>query len=181
MLIILGGLPGSGKSTIARALARELDAVHIRIDSIEQALRESGLTAPMNDSGYRVGYAIAEDNLKIGRIVIADSVNPWPVTRDAWLAVSRAAAVHAIEVEIVCSDHQEHRRRVDTRTSDIAGLRLPTWQEVVERDYRPWPRATVVIDTARGTIQEQLSALRAALVSAGAREESSRSLRIRES
>ena len=39
MLIIFGGLPGSGKSTIARALALRLGAVYLRIDTIEQAIR----------------------------------------------------------------------------------------------------------------------------------------------
>jgi predicted kinase len=42
VLIILAGLPGTGKTTIARLLARRLGAVHVRIDSIEQAIRDSG-------------------------------------------------------------------------------------------------------------------------------------------
>ena len=60
MLISLAGLPGVGKTTIARSLARQLDAVHIRIDSIELAIRESGVTVvSIDDAGYRVGYAVA--------------------------------------------------------------------------------------------------------------------------
>jgi len=75
MLIILGGLPGTGKTTIARELARQLGAVHVRIDSIEEAILDSGVwSSPINDAGYRVGYAVAADNLRIGRTVIADSV-----------------------------------------------------------------------------------------------------------
>jgi predicted kinase len=103
MLIILGGLPGTGKTTIARELARQLDAVHLRIDSIEQAIRESGIAeGPMNDAGYRVGYAVAEDNLRVGRLVIADSVNPIPASRDAWRAVAKRAGARANELDIVC-------------------------------------------------------------------------------
>jgi len=75
MLIILGGLPGTGKTTIARELARQLGAVHVRIDSIEEAILDSGVwSSPINDAGYRVGYAVAADNLRIGGTVIADSV-----------------------------------------------------------------------------------------------------------
>src|SRR6185503_20099992 len=101
MLIILGGLPGVGKTTIARELARQLGAVHIRIDSIEQAIRESGVAAvSLDDAGYRAGYAIARDNLGLGHIVIADCVNPLPVTRNAWVDVAGHAQVGATEVEI---------------------------------------------------------------------------------
>lgn len=47
MLIILGGLPGVGKTTLAGAIG----AVHVRIDSIEQALRDAGaLGGPMDDA-----------------------------------------------------------------------------------------------------------------------------------
>ncbi len=123
MLIILGGLPGVGKTTIARELARHIGAVHVRIDSVEQALRASGtVSGPMDESGYLVGYAIAEDNLRIGQAVIADSVNPLNVTRDAWVAVANRLLVAAVEIEITCDDLNEHRRRVETRISEIAGF-----------------------------------------------------------
>jgi predicted kinase len=165
MLIILGGLPGVGKTTLARELARQLGAVHVRIDSIEQAIRASGVVAgSLDDAGYRAGYAIAEDNLSLGHTVIADCVNPLPVTRNAWVDVASRARVGATEIEITCSDPQEHRRRVETRTTDVPGLRLPTWQEVVERDYRPWDRERIVIDTAHAGVEQNLKTLRAALV-----------------
>lgn len=77
MLIIFSGLPGSGKSTIARALARRLRAVYLRIDTIEQAIRaaEQG-DNEMGPAGYFVAYGLARENLALGSIVITDSVNP---------------------------------------------------------------------------------------------------------
>jgi predicted kinase len=123
-LIILAGLPGSGKTTIARAAARQLGAVHVRIDSIEQAMRESGaMTGPLDDAGYRVGYAVAGDNLRIGRIVVADSVNPLQMTRDAWVAVAQRERAAHVEVEIVCSDPIEHRDRVERMRPPLLGRR----------------------------------------------------------
>jgi predicted kinase len=152
MLISFGGLPGTGKTTIAREVARELAAVYLRIDSIEHAMREAGWQ--IESEGYRVARAVADDNLRLGRIVLADCVNPWPLTRSEWRAVADRAGVPTLEVEIVCSDPHEHRRRVETRTADIPGHRLPTWQEIVARDYREWDTHPVVIDTARLTVEQ---------------------------
>ena len=164
MLIILGGLPGVGKTTIGRELCRQIGALHLRIDSIEQALRARAIRkVPMDDAGYLVGYAIAEDNLRLGRAVVADSVNPLAVTRDAWRAVGKRAQVNALEIEITCSDSREHRGRVETRRSDIAGLTLPTWQEVIDREYQPWDGERLVIDTAHMPVAESVRMIRRAL------------------
>jgi predicted kinase len=157
MLIVLSGLSGVGKTTIARELARAMDAVHVRIDSIEQALRNAGVK--VEGEGYSVAYAVAEDNLRRGRIVVADCVNPWPLTRNEWRCVADRAGVRAIDVEIVCSDPDEHRRRVEARLSDITGHRLPTWSEVIARDYRAWNGERFVIDTARLNVEQSVRAI----------------------
>jgi predicted kinase len=164
MLIIFGGLPGAGKTTIARELARQIEATYLRIDSIEQAIRDSeALSRPVNDVGYRVGYAVAEDNLRVGRTVIADSVNPVQLTRDAWVAAAKRAQAIAVEIEVVCSDLDEHRRRVEGRVTDIQGARLPTWQQVLLRDYRPWHRDRLVIDTVCRSVAQNVETIREAL------------------
>jgi predicted kinase len=161
VLIIFGGLPATGKTMIARELARQIGAMHLRIDSIEQALRDSGaVPEPLNDVGYRIGYAIAEDNLRIGRTVVADSVNPLACTRDAWVEVANRARVNAFEIEVQCSDLNQHRRRVETRSSDISALRLPTWEEVLSREYQPWNREHLVIDTADCTVDKSVRVIR---------------------
>jgi predicted kinase len=161
VLIVLSGLPGVGKTTIARALAAELQAVHVRIDSIEHALRSAGWN--VDSEGYRVAYAIAEDNLRLGRTVVADCVNPWPATRREWSLVADRAAVRALPVEVLCSDVDEHRRRVEARVADIAGHRLPTWADVIERDYRPWDVDRLVVDTARLNVQQSVQTILSAI------------------
>jgi adenylosuccinate lyase len=43
---------------------------------------------------------------------------------------------------------------------DVPGLALPGWQDVVERDYEPWNRSRIILDTAACTVAEALKELR---------------------
>jgi len=158
MLIILGGLPGTGKTTISKEIAKKLKAVYLRIDTVEQAIKRIiPQTQHLNDSeGYSLSYAIAKDNLQLGLTVVADSVNPLSITRSAWRGIAREANTDFIEIELVCSNKEEHKQRIETRTSDIIGLKLPTWEDVLSREYETWDTNQFIIDTSRNTIEETL-------------------------
>jgi predicted kinase len=167
-LIIFSGLPGVGKTTLAQGLARELGAVYLRIDTIEQAMLGPGRLQSPGEEGYRVAYAVAEENLRMGRIVVADSVNPLWITRQAWRDAASRAGERFVDVAIRCSDRAEHRRRVETRKTDVPGLRPPTWQDVIEREFEAWDDESVEIDTAGQSIEQSYAALRTALSVYGA-------------
>jgi predicted kinase len=148
-LIVLAGLPGTGKSAIAVPLAKRMRAAYLRIDTIEQSMANSGeLSTAPHAVGYLTGYALAADQLRVGLSTVAECVNPLKTTRDAWHQVAVEQDCWIIQVELVCSDPDEHRRRVEGRSSDIRGLVLPTWQQVRERYYEPWDRDHLVIDTS---------------------------------
>jgi predicted kinase len=151
LLIVFGGLPGTGKTTIARELTRRFAASYLRIDTIEQRLRQAGLA--VGAAGYMIANALAVENLTIGRTVIADCVNPVAASRNGWRETADQCAARLIEIELICSDAAEHRRRVESRAVDISGHRQPTWDEVVKRDYEPWDREHLVLDTAADTVE----------------------------
>lgn len=153
-LIVFAGLPGVGKSTIAREVAAALGAVWLRIDTMDQAIWASG-TAPVDlrDWTYRAAQAVALDNLRLGRDVVGDCVNDWTAARDGWQAAGDAAGAEVTWLEIVCSDPDEHRRRVETRVVDVPGLVPPDWAAVAGRDYHAFDRPCVTIDTAGRTVE----------------------------
>ncbi len=157
-LYIFSGLPGSGKTTMSQALARRVGAAHVRIDTIEQAMREL-YSVDVEGEGYELAYRLAADNLRLGLSVVADSCNPIELTRRAWERVAVDAGAQYVNIEVVCSDPQEHRRRVETRPAAVPGLRLPTWQEVTERRYDGWTVERLVLDTCARSKQECLDEL----------------------
>lgn len=158
VLVVISGLPGSGKSTVASALAEGTGTAFVRVDRIEQAIVEwTSLAHPVGPVGYAVAHEFAREQLALGLDVIVECVNPVALTRDAWVTTARECGAAIVEVEIVCSDEAEHRRRVETRGSDVVGLVKPTWAEVVSRDYDVWDRDRLVVDSARTTIEEAVS------------------------
>jgi predicted kinase len=151
VLYIFGGLPASGKSTLARHLSRATGSVYIRIDSIEEAILANGeLIGP---EGYEAAYNFAGDNLDNGLSVVADSVNSIEVTRSAWREVAMSRGLMYREIEIVCSDRAEHQARVEERESQSKIARVLTWKEIENREYEPWENSWV-FNTAGETKEE---------------------------
>ena len=162
MLMVVCGLPAAGKTTLSRVLASGLGSVHLRIDTIEQAIVRSGVAArPLGPVGYTVAHALAADHLRQGLIVVAECVNPLAVSRDGWQGLAEGLSVPFAEVEVVCTDPDEHRRRVRERTVDIPGLPLPSWEEITGNPYEPWTREHIVVDTAHRTVEACAQEVRA--------------------
>ena len=138
-LVVFAGLPGVGKTTLSALLAARLAAALIRVDAIEAAVVTAGLaTSPVGPVGYLVAHRIAAGCLAVGTSVVVDAVNPVPAARQGWPGLAAETSSSLLVVEVVLADEQEHRRRVEARRSDLAGLVVPTWADVQRSDYQPW-------------------------------------------
>lgn len=157
VLIALSGLPGVGKTTLARRLAELIPgAVHIRIDTIEAALNQAGIVDRAGgwdafpDVGYQIAWAMTRDHLRTGHSVVGDSVNPIAMTREGWASCARDTGSPLLNIEVACTDANQHRRRVEERDSNLPGLTVPTWEQVEQRVYEPWSDAVTLVDSANG-------------------------------
>ncbi|MEM9766593.1 MAG: AAA family ATPase [Cyanobacteria bacterium P01_D01_bin.71] len=157
-LYIFSGLPGTGKTTLAKRLSEKIKAAYLRVDTIEQGIRDL-CSFEVEGEGYGLAYRIASDNLLVGNNVVSDSVNPIEVTRNEWEQVANNASAEFINIEILCSDKQEHKHRIETRDADIQNLFLPSWKKVQERTFEVWNKERIIIDTAGSSVEQSLSAL----------------------
>jgi predicted kinase len=149
VLVVFGGLPATGKTAIARAVAQASQAAYVRVDAIEAALLRAGLASSqtgLGPAGYVVAVAVAETALGAGSTVVVDGVNPVEPARAGWRSLAERAAVELLFVEVTCSNPDLHRQRALARSSDFAELAPPTWAQITDRQYEAWTDPTLVID-----------------------------------
>jgi predicted kinase len=154
MLIVMAGLPGSGQSTVAVGVARQLQCAMVSVDPIEAAMWRSGISRaqPTGLAAYVVAEAIAEQQLRFGHDVIVDAVNDVQPARQQWRDLAGRFGEAPIFVEVFCSDPVEHRRRLETRQRDLPGLLEPHWDSLAERKthFDEWTGARLKVDSMCG-------------------------------
>ena len=95
----------------------------------------------------------------LGHTVVAESVNPIQATREAWQLVATETGVPALEIEVVCSDLEQHKARYLARVADIEGLEYGPWEDVLTREYEDWATRDLQIDTANSTMAQSCAEL----------------------
>lgn len=162
-LLVVSGLPGTGKTTLAKKLVRELQAVYLRVDVVETPLTRVGID--VGPLGYEIVSELAASNLGMGLSVLVDLVNPLPITRRIWTDMSTELGVGLVVFECQVPDADEHRRRVEARLPDLPGQVLPTWPDVLAREYVPWdedrdgPRVLVDMTDSEAGVRLALEAM----------------------
>ena len=158
-LIVLSGLPGSGKSTVAEGLSRALSLPVFSIDPIEAAMWRAGLAKTQTGiAAYDVAIALADEHLRLGHSVIVDAVNPIEAPRAAWRDLGAKYRADLKIIECICTDETVHRRRIEARIRNIPGMLEVTWERVLQRraEYEAWADERLVLDTSANSPQQLL-------------------------
>jgi predicted kinase len=169
MLIVMAGLPGAGKSTIAEVIGNRLGFAVLSVDPIESAILSAGIDSdePTGLAAYLVAEAIADAALANGQSIIVDAVNAVDPAREQWIGLAQKYGESLRFIEVQCSDPELHRSRLENRNRTLAHLEEPTWHAVEQSldDYADWtgesaavPRIT--LDSVQGlgvTVEKALA------------------------
>jgi predicted kinase len=158
VLIAISGLPGTGKSVVAAAFADRLQATHLSVDPIEDALLGAGLP-PNRATGvaaYEAARVMAEQNLVLDASVVVDAVNDSEPARSTWRVAAANAGAELAFVLLTLDDETEHRRRLEGRVRDLVHVPEPSWTDVLARAaaYEPWTEGTCLRVDAQRTVDE---------------------------
>lgn len=82
------------------------------------------------------------------------------MTRKEWNDVASILNADFVNIEVICSDKMEYRNRVENRKVGVENLKLPTWEEVINREYHKWNEPRILIDTSRQTIDQSFNLLK---------------------
>jgi len=125
----MSGAPGSGKTTVARALGQATGAVVIDHDITKSALLAADMAASLaGRASYQVLNAVARDLLQQGHSVIFDSPCFYEELLARGIELAEECGATYRYVECMLNDLNELDRRLTTRTrmpSQIAGIYAP--------------------------------------------------------
>jgi predicted kinase len=162
-LIVFSGLPGTGKSTLAEIVGKQLQVPVFAKDWLEATLLRNGLQPTLNEKslgyvGYELLTVLAERQLTLGQSVILDSVASTHAIRNTWKELATRYRADMRVIECVCSDQAMYRARLRTRERNIPGWHELGWSDIetVRQYYQAWDEDRLVLDMAN-PIDENLS------------------------
>lgn len=150
-IIVVSGLPGVGKSTLAEGIVVKLKFPLFSVDPIESSIIKSGIAKSFETglAAYLVVEMLAAEQLKLDLSVIIDAVSPVKEARDMWRGLSKRYDARLIVVECVL-ESELHKKRVAARVRNMHGIPEVTWEDVENRrkEYLTWTEERLTIDTA---------------------------------
>ena len=149
-IILIGGVPGTGKTTLAKAISTNLNITLLNKDNLEATLVEKGISSIDNLNG--IGYALMEritlSELTLGRSVILDCVASRQRVDEHWEPLKNKDIKY---IECICSNSTLHRTRLESRERNMRGWYELTWDDVkkIAKSYEPCFTKRLVIDSTK--------------------------------
>ena len=150
-LILCAGLPGSGKTTLARMIARRLNIPAFAKDRVQRVLRDHHLTPENSGDGYYIILDMADEQLSLGLSVILDATFPLDHFRTVASEIAARHKAKLCAIYCVCSDDRTWIDRMNHRVQYVPGWKPVGWDDVLRMReyYQPWNDNALTVDSLR--------------------------------
>lgn len=157
-LIVVSGLPGVGKTSVAETVAARVGSVHLSIDAVEESILACGLPSgwQVGVAAYEAARAMAEQNLRLGHDVVVDAVNDSEPARQTWRSAASRTGANIQFVHLMISDVHVHEQRLRGRDRGLIHVGEPSWPNVQCRriEYAEWADEILEIDMGERTVED---------------------------
>ena len=128
-LIVMRGYPGTGKSTIARALATALHAPLVDRDIIRQmAVDILGNLPAIGRFSYELMFALTREQLKLGLSVVIDTPLTYRTTYEQAQQLAQTFSIPMLVVHCKCPPEVQ-KRRLEGRKGMVSEFQITSWEE----------------------------------------------------
>ena len=149
-LILLSGLPGCGKTTLAHELARRLHTPLFAKDRVQRVLKDQ-ISGTQAIDGYYVLLDLTDEQLALGISVIVDAVFPKSGFRREAEQLAHHYGAHFKPIYCYCSDEHLWKKRMENREQLVKGWTPVDWSEVerLRPLFEPWEDMDILnVDSA---------------------------------
>ena len=149
MLLLIAGLPGTGKTTVARAFAALSGATHLNSDVLRRELGLMGHYAPEDkEKVYDTMLSKTREALSCGETVVVDSTFYKEQVRAPFTALADECGVPLLWVEVQAGEQTLRERLSHPRPDSEADFQV---YEKIRDAFEPLPGNRLVVNTDQDT------------------------------